>query len=160
MGSFDPECGEGVCDEVMDRRETQLVPFASCLAEASCLDLSRFLGWLSSPPPGFKILSREMGDADGGTKKRVRLNTSQLYDLYSRLDINGDGELDMGEFMDVGKKLDFEDENMVVRAFRHADTSASGKLDAEEFLAAYDALFSGDLQAGGESDESFVRATR
>ena len=101
-----------------------------------------------------------MGEAEGGMKKRVRLSTSQLYDLYSRLDINGDGELDMAEFMDVGKKLDFEDENMVVRAFRHADTSSSGKLDAEEFLAAYDALISGDLQSGGDSDESFVRATR
>ena len=81
-------------------------------------------------------------------KLKVRLTSSQLYDLYARLDINGDGELDMSEFMAVGKKLDFDDENLVVRAFKFADTSASGKLDAEEFLSAYEAMFNGDIDGG------------
>ena len=94
-------------------------------------------------------------------KLKVRLTSSQLYDLYARLDINGDGELDMSEFMAVGKKLDFDDENLVVRAFKFADTSASGKLDAEEFLSAYEAMFNGDIDGGdGSGKENFVRCTR
>jgi hypothetical protein len=41
------------------------------------------------------------------------------------------------EFMEVGKKLDFEDGALIVEAFRVADTSGSGKLDMEEFVFAY-----------------------
>jgi hypothetical protein len=46
-----------------------------------------------------------------------KLTTSQLYDLYQRLDINGDGELDMQEFLAVGKKLNFTDETLIVKVF-------------------------------------------
>jgi hypothetical protein len=62
--------------------------------------------------------------------------------------------------MAVGQKLDFTDENVIVRAFRFADTSGSGKLDAEEFLVAYDAMFTDALAGSGGDDESFVRAVR
>ena len=94
-------------------------------------------------------------------ESKIRLTSSQLYDLYARLDINGDGELDMSEFMAVGRKLDFDNENIIVRAFKFADTSASGKLDAGEFLAAYEAMFNGDIDDDGDSGEdNFVRCTR
>jgi Ca2+-binding EF-hand superfamily protein len=52
----------------------------------------------------------------------------------------GDGELDMKEFIQVGKKLNFEDETLIIKAFRAADTTASGKLDTEEFEQAYEFL--------------------
>ena len=45
----------------------------------------------------------------------TKLSTAQLYDLYRRLDINGDGELDMAEFLAVAKKLNFEDENVFTK---------------------------------------------
>ena len=89
----------------------------------------------------------------------TKLSTAQLYDLYRRLDINGDGELDMAEFLTVGKKLNFTDENVLVRAFRLADASASGKLDMDEFVVAYEAMYDGSLVGDGP-DESFVRCTR
>ena len=74
-------------------------------------------------------------------KLKVRLTSSQLYDLYARLDINGDGELDMSEFMAVCKQLDFDDENLVVRDFQFADPSASGQLDAEDFMSSSVSVF-------------------
>jgi hypothetical protein len=97
---------------------------------------------------------------EASSKPKPRLTTPQLYDLYRRLDINGDGELDMGEFLAVGKKLDFQDESLIVKAFRFADTSASGKLDMEEFVTAYEAMYNGNLAGSGGGDESYVRAVR
>ena len=38
----------------------------------------------------------------------------------------------------IGKKLNFHDTTLIVLAFRAADTSSSGKLDPEEFQAAYE----------------------
>ena len=46
----------------------------------------------------------------------------------------------MSEFMSVGKKLKFDDENVLVLAFKAADTSSSGKLNMEEFVLAYEAM--------------------
>ena len=46
----------------------------------------------------------------------------------------------MSEFLSVGKKLKFNDENILVRAFKVADTSSSGKLDMDEFVVAYEAM--------------------
>ena len=53
---------------------------------------------------------KEVVESNEAKKTKIRLTSSQLYDLYARLDINGDGELDMDEFMAVGKKLNFDDE--------------------------------------------------
>lgn len=38
-------------------------------------------------------------------KKKKRLNTAQLTELFTRLDINGDNELDIEEFFNVVTKL-------------------------------------------------------
>jgi Ca2+-binding EF-hand superfamily protein len=64
------------------------------------------------------------------------------------------------EFMEVGKKLDFEDGALIVEAFRVADTSGSGKLDMEEFVFAYETMYNGDLESSAEENETFVRALR
>ena len=39
----------------------------------------------------------------------ARLTSSQLYDLYRRLDVNGDGCLDIEEFYDIAQRLNFLD---------------------------------------------------
>lgn len=89
-----------------------------------------------------------------------KLTESQLYDLYQRLDINGDGELDMQEFIQVGKKLNFDNETLIIKAFRAADTSSSGKLDTEEFQVAYELLYYGSISGGDDDGVMFVRALR
>ena len=61
-------------------------------------------------PYASKQGEKEVVESNEAKKSRIRLTSSQLYDLYARLDINGDGELDMDEFMAVGKKLNFDDE--------------------------------------------------
>lgn len=69
--------------------------------------------------------------------------------------------MDMKEFLDVGKKLNFDDETLIVKSFRMADTSASGKLDPEEFSIAYNLLYDGAVtDDGDENDVIFVRAMR
>ena len=93
-------------------------------------------------------------------KEAPRLSSTQLFDLYRRLDVNGDGELDMTEFIGVGKKLNFEDEDALVLAFREADTSASGKLDTHEFVNAYNILCDNKLSGKGGVSENYVRAVR
>ena len=62
--------------------------------------------------------------------------------------------------MEVGKKLDFNDEALIAEAFRVADTSASGKLDMEEFVFAYETMYNNTLESSGGPNESFVRAIR
>ncbi len=94
------------------------------------------------------------------SKPRPRLLNSQLYDLYKRLDINGDGTLDLQEFLSVGKKLNFKNESLLVKAFRAADTSSSGTLDMNEFVEAYDFLYYGNLSTTDEPDETHVNAVR
>jgi hypothetical protein len=74
--------------------------------------------------------------------------------------VNGDGELDMNEFIAVGKKLNFDDENELVLAFREADTSSSGKLDMHEFVHAYDLLQDNALAGKAGNAENYVRAVR
>lgn len=66
----------------------------------------------------------------------------------------------MGEFLAVGKKLDFLDETLIVRAFHSADTDASGKLDPEQFIVAYETMYNHSLEASSGPDESYVRALR
>ena len=62
--------------------------------------------------------------------------------------------------MAVGKKLDYDDENLIIQAFRVADTSTAGELDMEQFVVAYEALYNGNLAGSGDHEESFVRALR
>ena len=51
--------------------------------------------------------------------------------------------------------------NLIVRAFKLADTSSSGKLDTDEFLVAYEAMFNSDLDGSDDShEENFIRCTR
>ena len=46
------------------------------------------------------------GNENQEKKKNKRLNATQLEDLFRRLDINGDNELDLEEFLIVIQKLD------------------------------------------------------
>lgn len=62
--------------------------------------------------------------------------------------------------MEVGKKLDFEDEALIIEAFHVADTSGSGKLDMEEFVFAYETMYNGNLESSAGENETFVRAIR
>jgi hypothetical protein len=66
----------------------------------------------------------------------------------------------MQEFIQVGKKLNFEDETLIIKAFRAADTSSSGKLDTEEFQVAYELLYYGSISGGDDDGVVFVRAVR
>ena len=67
----------------------------------------------------------------------------------------------MKEFLEVGKKLNFDDETLIVKAFRAADSSSSGKLDSEEFTLAYNLMYDGAItDDGDENDVVFVRAMR
>lgn len=55
-------------------------------------------------------------------KKGVRLTVAQLASLYRRLDINGDGEVDLSEFLNVSRKLKMSaDPQFLSETFRKVD---------------------------------------
>jgi hypothetical protein len=103
-------------------------------------------------------------------KRRPMLTSSQLSDLFTRLDKNGDGELDLDEFTGIIKMLKINvTPDYVARVFRSVDQSnsnsdVSGTLDMQEFIAAYQKIYYGatvaDLGASAAKRQSFLRATR
>jgi hypothetical protein len=108
-------------------------------------------------------LSTRNDGAGEAQKKKKKLTVSQLSDLYRRLDINGDGELDMGEFVNISNKLKLTASHAVLSdIFRKADTSGGGKLSNIEFIHAYNLLYdyNPDLDVARRNMESHVRAIR
>lgn len=84
-------------------------------------------------------------------KKAFRLTSSQLSDLYRRLDTNNDGKLDIDEFYQISKRLAIRGdagvttitEDQLLQAFNLADGNQSGGLSESEFRMAYDILYYG-----------------
>jgi Ca2+-binding EF-hand superfamily protein len=100
-----------------------------------------------------------------------RLTSSQLYDLYRRLDTNNDGSLDINEFYELSRRLAIKGdggaiititEEQLLNAFNMADVDNSGTLEVNEFQMAYDMLYYGTIMenAKAASGDTFVRATR
>lgn len=75
------------------------------------------------------------------------LTSSQLADLFRRLDSDNNGELDLAEFLAMAKKLNLpkylglkeehEAEQYMKSIFREVDTAETGTFDIEEFISAY-----------------------
>ena len=103
-------------------------------------------------------------------KRRPMLTSSQLSDLFTRLDKNGDGVLDLEEFIGLIRLLKIDvSQDYVASVFRQVDQAAgnselTGTLDMQEFIAAYQKIYCGTKNGEhGEKtmkNESFVRATR
>lgn len=103
------------------------------------------------------------------TKVRKMLTSSQLADLFTRLDNDGDGELDLNEFAGIIKKLRITgSENFVSKVFKDVDqaSGSTGSLDMQAFITAYHRLNAEIEEAtqrgdgGGSRKSCFVRATR
>ena len=103
-------------------------------------------------------------------KRKPMLTSSQLSDLFTRLDKNGDGELDLDEFTGIIKMLRIQvTPDYVARVFRSVDQSTglsevSGTLDMQEFIAAYQKIYCGanvdDVGTTTKKKDNFIRATR
>ena len=98
-------------------------------------------------------------------KEKKMLTSSQLSDLFRRLDSDGSGELDYGEFRKIADKLGLDiDPQVLSSIFKSVDESKSGTLSLKEFNIAYTKVFlhrATNKSANGKSDEGeFVRAIR
>jgi hypothetical protein len=93
-----------------------------------------------------------------------------LSDLFTRLDRNGDGSLDLNEFIDLIRilKVDVSAE-YAASVFKTIDqaagiSEATGTLNIQEFIAAYQKIYiangNGGSGKGKAPQDSFVRATR
>jgi len=82
---------------------------------------------------------------DESWKKPARLTINQLSSLYRRLDINGDGEVDLSEFLNVAKKLKMKaDPQFLAETFRKVDQRGRGALTLPEFALAYNIVYDHD----------------
>lgn len=86
---------------------------------------------------------RKSHDARPTLEKR---SSVQLQQLFRRLDVNQDGELDLSEFQKVVNKLGMDNflannDILVTRAFEHADKDRSGQLNMQDFERAYTFLY-------------------
>lgn len=89
-----------------------------------------------------------------------RLNTTQLFDLYRRLDVDGNGELGLPEFLKVSKMLHLEeDSDHLADIFQRADIDKTGSLTSTQFLVAYDYLITHKTWASNKN-ETFFEAIR
>ncbi|KAJ1441564.1 hypothetical protein B484DRAFT_442681 [Ochromonadaceae sp. CCMP2298] len=108
-----------------------------------------------------------------GKKRRQMLTSAQLSALFSRLDKDGDGDLDLDEFTGIIKMLHMHvTPDYIAKVFRAVENPSEdayqdlqdvkGTLDIEQFISAYQLIFSGtersDLGEGGK--DGFARATR
>jgi hypothetical protein len=103
-------------------------------------------------------------------KRRAMLTSSQLSDIFTRLDKNGDGVLDLNEFIGLIRLLKVDvSEDYAASVFRSIDQAAgnsesTGTLDMQEFIAAYQKIYianaTGATGEGRASQDSFIRATR
>jgi len=74
-------------------------------------------------------------------KKRM-LTFEQLSDLFRRLDRDGNGELDLDEFLQISSKLKLNaSEDYISRIFRDVATNKSGTLNMQSFVSAYQIIF-------------------
>lgn len=103
-------------------------------------------------------------EGDGKLKRqrnRPFLTSSQLTDLFNRLDRNGDGSLDLDEFTDIIQMLKLHvSEDYIAKIFRNFNTDA---LTMQEFICAYQKIYSNqitDVATTGSNEEEFIRATR
>ncbi len=108
----------------------------------------------------------------GKFQQRPFLTSSQLTDLFIRLDRNDDGELDLHEFSGIIRALQIPvSEDYVADIFRLVDTAASGSLNLQEFICAYQKIYANQPTGKAnkkssvvtqKSDEKveFIRATR
>lgn len=95
--------------------------------------------------------TKESTAATNVFKPPTMLSSSQLSDLFGRLDSNGDGELDLNEFLAVVNKLKLkpgitEDDASLI--FKKVDKESSGTLSMQEFISAYQLLYSQCLNYG------------
>jgi len=129
------------------------------------------IGHLSSGVPN--VVNADMSNPPSKPKEHAtsRLTSSQLYDLYRRLDTNNDGSLDINEFYELSRRLAIKGdggatttitEEQLLNAFNMADVDNSGTLEVNEFQMAYDMLYYGTIMenAKAASGDTFVRATR
>lgn len=98
-------------------------------------------------------------------EKPPRLHDSEIYDLHRRLDTSGDDEIDINEWNTVAFNLGLclrgaENYAFLRKVFDQANKRRTGKLDREEFKAAYDLLIDTYDSAPGEEPTIFVRALR
>lgn len=103
-------------------------------------------------------------------KRKAMLTSAQLSDLFTRLDKNGDGVLDLDEFIGLIRLLKVDvSEDYVASVFHQVDQAGgnselTGTLDMQEFIAAYQKIYcgtkTGDANGKSAQNESFIRATR
>lgn len=111
-----------------------------------------------------KHLGKE-GSAELRTGKRRKtrpfLTSSQLTDLFNRLDRNGDGSLDLDEFTDIIQMLQLQvDEEYISKIFLKFKKDS---LTMQEFICAYQKVYSNQIMddmSSGKHEAEFIRATR
>lgn len=94
-------------------------------------------------------------------RNRPFLTSSQLIDLFNRLDYNGDGSLDLEEFTDIVQMLKLQVTKEYIEKIFHNFKKDS--LTMQEFICAYQKIYSHqtmDSIASNKLEEEFIRATR
>jgi len=111
--------------------------------------------------------SEPQGTGKDKTQKPMRMmSSSQLSDLFRRLDRDGSGTLDLVEFKKIVEKLGLEVEaGELNRIFKSSDVQESSSLSLREFQSAYSKLYLSVTKKGkiirGEIERGeFVRVLR
>jgi hypothetical protein len=103
-------------------------------------------------------------------KRKSMLTSSQLTDLFIRLDKDGDGALNLEEFIEIIRILKVDvSADYAASVFKSIDQTAGsmstkGKIGMQAFIAAYQKIFianaSGGIEGKRAQQDSFIRATR
>lgn len=101
----------------------------------------------SSAPRGAAPPLQKVGSFFSESKKKRKkmpmLTSSQLADLFRRLDRDGNGELDIDEFISIASKLKLNvPEAFFAEVFKEVDVAKSGTLSMPEFILAYQRIIS------------------